>query len=115
MAKEKVFIVLSHIHSLKKGTKDQWEVTETVEFVNQLRSKHISSSSAIGDFVNKTMLRGERVGMGEYENFDHYVRKKYPRQMSDLDAAYGHLQAPEPEPAFVDQFGNQRAKTVFDL
>lgn len=119
MAKEKVFIVLSHKHSLKKGTKDNWEVTETVEFVNQLRNRHTSMSSAVGDYVNKKMIVGTKVGMTDYEQFEGYVRKKYAKQMSELDVAYRGQQLVEeevPSPnVFVDQFGNVRAKTVFDV
>lgn len=116
MAKEKVFIVLSHKHSLKPGTKDDWEVTETVEFVNQLRNKHTTMSSAVGDYLEKKMLVGTKVGMTDYDQFESYVRKKYAGQMAELDSAYRPLRKKEPEQAvFVDQFGNLRAKTVFDL
>jgi hypothetical protein len=115
MSKEKVFIVLSHKHSLKKGTSDEWEVTETVEFVNQLRNKHTTMSTAIGDYVNQKMLSGSRVGMGEYEKFDTYIRKKYAKQLDELDKAYGRLQAPAPVSALItDEFGNLRLRTVFD-
>lgn len=116
MAKEKVYIVLSHKHSLKKGTKNDWEVTETVEFVNQLRNKHTSMSSAIGDFINKKMLTGAKVGMSDYEYFMAYVYKKYPKQMAQLDAAYPSPEVEEEDgPELVtDSFGNIRPKTVFD-
>jgi len=125
MAKEKVYIVLSHVHSLKKdakgkGIKDAWEVSEKVEFVNQLRNRHHSMSTAIGDYLNKTMLTGARAGMGDYSKFDEYIRKKYSKQMAELDAMYGNKQVAEEsveieEPAFIDQFGNKREKTVFDV
>lgn len=121
MSKEKVFIVMTHKHSLKRGTKNDWEVTEVVEFVNQLRNKHTTMSSAIGDYLNKKMVTGARMGMNDYDKFETYVRTKYEKQMSELDAAYGNLREPEAvEPApeekevYVDAFGNVRAKTVFD-
>ena len=64
MSKEKVFIVISHKNSLKgkviRGREPEWEVTETVEFVNQLRNRHISMSTAIGDYLNKKMISGSR-------------------------------------------------------
>lgn len=122
MSKEKVYIVLSHKHSLKKDPrtgkcmKDQWEVSESVEFVSQLKNKHTTMSSAVGDYTNRKMLSGSRVGMGDYDQFEGYVRGKYPKQMAELDAAYRteSVSAPETE-LFADAFGNVRAKTVFDL
>jgi len=124
MSKEKVFIVVSHKHTPKKGAKTgaakssetQWEVTETIEFVNQLRNRHISMSSAIGDYINRKMLSGERHGMGDYDKFEAYVRTKYEKQMAELDTAYRADQVvveQSPE-VFSDSFGNIRARTVFD-
>jgi hypothetical protein len=115
MSKEKVFIVLSHKHSLKKGTSDEWEVTETVEFVNQLRNKHTTMSTAIGDYINRKMLSGSRFGMDEYEKFENYVRGKYAKQMDELDKAYSRLQEAAPVSDLIsDEFGNLRLRTVFD-
>lgn len=115
MAKEKVYIVLSHKHSLKAGTKNDWEVTETVEFVNQLRNRYISMSSAIGDFLNKKMITGAKVGMGDYEYFMAYVDKKYSKQMSQLRAAYPEPEVEDTGPELItDSFGNIRPRTVFD-
>ena len=124
MSKEKVFIVVSHKNSLKPklrvrtGTSDDWEITETVEFVNQIRNRHTSMSSAIGDYINRKMVTGARYGITDYDKFEDYVRSKYSKQMAELDAAYGKTQVveeevPSPE-VFVDTFGNVRAKTVFD-
>lgn len=126
MSKEKVYIIISHVNSLKKNPKtgkgmaDQWEVSETVEFVNQIRHKHTLTASAIGDYINKKMITGARYGMTDYDKYEEYVRTKYPKQMTDLDAAYGSSRpvedpVEESQPAFVDQFGNVRAKTVFDV
>ena len=117
MSKEKVFIVLSHKHNLKKGSRTEWEVSETVEFVNQLRNKHITMSSAIGDYLNRKMISGESKGMGEYARFEEYVWKKYPEQMKSLEEAYFDLriQAPAEIPLVTDNFGNIRPRTVFDL
>jgi hypothetical protein len=122
MSKEKVFIVISHKNSLKgkpiKGQEPVWEVAETVEFVNQLRYKHHSMGSAIGDYLNRKMLSGSRYGMDDYTKFEEYVRSKYKEQMDKLDSAYRSMQVVEevkedPE-IFTDQFGNIRARTVFD-
>ena len=123
MAKEKVFIVVSHKHSLKnKRSKTEnpndWQVTETVEFVNQLRPRHISMSSAIGDYINREMISGARFGITEYGPFEDYVRKTYAKELAQLDALYRKDQVvEEPVPnqeVFADEFGNIRAKTVFD-
>lgn len=101
MKKEKVFIVLTHKHSLKAGTKDDWEVTEKVEFINAIRDRHYNYASAIGDYINKSMLVGKRIGMGEYDNFERYVRKKYAKQMDALDQAYNSDQVAEQEESVV--------------
>lgn len=122
MKKEKVFIVISHKHVLKTpGSKHQepvWEVAETVEFVSQLRNKHQTTSSAIGDYINRKMISGARVGMGDYDKFETYVRSKYEKEMRELDKAYQSDQVVventvSPE-VFADEFGNLRARTVFD-
>lgn len=119
-----VYIVLSHKHSLRqdpktgKGLKDQWEVSETVEFVNQLKNKHSMTSSAVGDYINRKMLSGSRVGMGDYDQFEGYVRKKYAKQMAELDARYRTEQVPassKDSNTITDAFGNVREKTVFDV
>jgi hypothetical protein len=117
--KEKVYIVLSHKHSLRKGSRTEWEVSESVEFVNQLRNKHLSMSSAIGDYLERKMLTGERKGMGDYAKFEEYVNKKYPKQLAELEEAYSSLRVPAPpEPVvttITDKFGNVREPTVFDV
>ena len=63
------------------------------------------------------MITGSRYGITEYDKFEEYVRTKYKKQMDELDAAYREVQIqPEESPeVFVDQFGNVRAKTVFDV
>ena len=116
MSKQKVFIVLTHKHSLKSKTNDEWEVHETVQFLNQLRNKHYEYASAIGDYVNGKMLIGSKVGMSEYNNFENYVRKKYKEQMDELDKMYGSLRIRENSSEIIkDEFGNTRLKTVFDV
>lgn len=116
MTKEKVFIILFHRHSLKKGTKNEWEVTETVEFVNQLRNKHFQTSSAIADYINRKMLSGSRFGMGDYDVFEKYINSKYSRQMEELDSSYKSEQifGTDKDIKVTDEFGNEREKTVFD-
>lgn len=123
MSKEKVFIVVSHKHSLKKNPKtgkpieNNWETTEKVEFVNQLRDRHVSMSSAIGDYINRKMISGIKHNITDYNKFEEYVRSKYSKQMEELDAMYRSEQItkiPDTE-VFADQFGNIRAKNVFDI
>jgi len=119
MSKEKVYIVLSHKNSLKKGSKTEWEVTETVEFVNQLRRRHNTMASAIGDYLNEKMISGTRFGMTEYAKFEEYIRNKYKDQLSQLDQAYKPYVEPEVEEdvteVISDEFGNIRPRTVFDV
>lgn len=122
MKKEKVYIVVSHKHTLKtpgsKHREPTWEVAETVEFVNQLRNKHHTTSSAIGDYINRKMLTGARHGMADYTQFENYVRTKYEKEMKELDKAYRADQVvvdtPNQQEVFSDEFGNIRARTVFD-
>lgn len=125
MSKEKVFIVMSHKHSLKPGrirnlTTDDWQVTETVEFVNQLRNKHIQTSSVIADYINRKIISGSKYNVTDYGKFEDLVRTKYAKQLAELDTVYREHQVPlevveNSTPAFSDQFGNVRAKTVFDV
>jgi hypothetical protein len=128
MKEEKVFIVLTHTNQAAKGSHPgrgkngnvTWEVAERVEFVNHIKTRHITTGSAIGDYINRKMIKGERHGMADYDVFEGYVRKKYEKQMIELDAAYSdiRIEVKEEEPVkqpFVDQFGNEREKTVFDV
>lgn len=115
MKKEKVYIILSHKHSLKPRSRTEWEVTETVEFVNSVKRRHYQTASAIGDYLEEKMIMGSRVGMGEYEAFERYVNKKYGKQMSELAAAYPKEKTEQTvDPVVTDEFGNVRAPTVFD-
>jgi hypothetical protein len=119
MRKERVYIVLSHKNSLKKGSRTDWEVAETVEFVNQLRDRHMTMASAIGDYLNCKMLAGSRFGMDDYDKFDTYIRSKYSKQMEQLDAAYKSevkevVVEQSDQDLVVDEFGNVRTRTVFD-
>lgn len=128
MKKEKVYIVVSHKHVLKSpGTKNKkpvWDVSETVEFVNQLRNKHVTTSVAIGDYLNRVMISGARSGMADYDKFETYIRSKYEKQMKELDSMYLSDQVKpvevivEPEifdpNVIVDEFGIKRERTVFD-
>lgn len=121
MSKEKVFIVVTHKHSLQAGTESQWEVTEVVEFVNQLRKRHVELSSAIGNYIDRKMISGRRIGMSDYDQFEDYVRTKYEKQMTELDSMYRMDQvaveatAEQAVDSVVDTFGNTRDRTVFDL
>lgn len=122
MKKEKVYIVINHKHVLKpgKGKEREWQVQETIEFVNQLRTRHHTMSAAIGDFINRKMISGERNGMTSYEQFETYIANKYEKELAQLDKAYGEHRikvesVPEPESIEItDQFGNVREPTVFD-
>ena len=85
MKKEKVFIIVTQMRSLKSKSTTDWQVTEKVEFVNQIRKKHISAASAIGDYVNRTMIMGAAKNITDYGVFEEYIREKYENQMSQLD------------------------------
>ena len=63
MKKEKVFIVVTQIRSLKTKSQSSWQVTEKVEFVDQIRKRHISTASAIGDYINQKMVIGMAKGV----------------------------------------------------
>lgn len=125
MKKEKVFIVLSHKNQLTKGSHPgrgkngtvNWEVAEQVEFVNRIKDRHITTSSAIGDYINRKMISGQRHGMTDYDAFEGYVRKKYEKEMAELDSHYSNdrIEVEQPKPIFIDKFGNEREKTVFDV
>jgi hypothetical protein len=76
-------------------------------------------SSAIGDYINRKMLSGSRFGITEYGPFEDYIRKTYKKELAELDALYraDQIKEEQAEPSpevFSDQFGNIRARTVFD-
>ena len=100
MSKDKVFIVLSHKNSLKKGSRTDWEVTETVEFVNCLRNKHTTLSTVIIDYINREIIKGKSAGITDYQKVEDYVRSKYGPQMKILDKQY------RPENLSVDTKGD---------
>jgi hypothetical protein len=115
MAKKNIYIVLMHSHALKSGSKSEWETNERVEFVDNLRKRHISFSTAIGDYTNKKMISGSRYNINDYNQFEEYLKGKYPEQMKQLDKIYGNEAAVIISDDMVDEFGNKRAKTVFDV
>lgn len=92
-----------------------------MEFVSELRKRHYQTSTAVGDYINRKMIIGLAIGMTDYDQFESYVRKKYSQQMSEIDQQYSSLRAPVPvvesveDNLIVDEFGNTREKTVFDL
>jgi hypothetical protein len=88
MSKEKVFIVVSHTNALKEGSRDEWQVHEKVEFVNQLKKRHTDTASAIGDYLNRKIVKGAFYGFDEYDKLENYIRSKYKEQMTRLDSFY---------------------------
>ena len=93
MKKENVFIIVTQMKTLKTKSKDSWQTTEHVEFVDQIRNRHYSMATAIGDYVNKKMVLGMAKGIEDYSIFETYIRGKYPKQMEQLDKFFG----PKPE------------------
>jgi hypothetical protein len=116
MAKEQVFIVMSHKHSFNKDK--QWETAEAVEFVSQLRNRHFSYASVIGDYINKKLVGGSKSKLISYEKFEDLVRTKYADQMAELDKAYRddivEVEVAPTAKMVTDQFDNARPWTVFD-
>ena len=125
MSKEKVYIVVTHKHQVKRSknkvAEPQWEVAETLDFVNQLRERHYTTSVAIADYLNEEMVMVGRSGITTFKQFDNYVRGKYAKEMAELDKNYytqktvALSEDVEPAELYTDSFGNVRAKTVFDL
>ena len=121
MKKETVYIVLLHKRVLKAPAKNGreaiWDISEKVEFVSQLRNRHHTESTAIADYTNRKLLTGARIKMTSYEQFDNYIRNKYEKEMTELDSAYGNQQVMpivNNTEVFADEFGNMRARTIFD-
>ena len=119
MAKENVYIVLFHKHVLttpgKKGDKPIWSLSEKVEFVSKLRNKHLTMSSAVGDYINRKMESDSRIKFNGYNNFEKYIRSKFPKEMEQLDNAYDADRIKDTAPILVtDQFGQTREQTIFD-
>ena len=74
-------------------------------------------ASAIGDYINRKMITGSRFGLDDYDKFEEYVRTKYKKQMDELDTAYlaQQVEIEESPEVFIDEFGNVRSRTVFDV
>jgi len=85
MKKEKVFICITQMRSLKSKQAESWQVTEQVEFVDQVRKRHVQTCAAIGDYINRKIIVGAGRGVTDYDKFEEYVREKYPKQMEQLD------------------------------
>lgn len=84
MKKEQVFICVTQVKSLRPKSRSDWQVTERVEFVDQVRRKHVQTAMAVGDYINRKMI----IGAGKvenYEKFEEYIRTKYSKQMQQLD------------------------------
>ena len=101
MSKDKVYIVLSHMNSLKQGSSKEWEVTETVEFVDTVKKKHYAMATVIADYINHDIIKGKGTGITDYEKFEEYVRQKYGPQMKILDKQF------RPENLVANVEGNQ--------
>jgi hypothetical protein len=89
MSKEKVFIVVSHsrLPSKDRAKQGQWEVTEKIEFVDQLRKRHIDMSSITVDYLEEKVLYGNPKNI-QYDEFIKYVTERCPRQMKELNETY---------------------------
>ena len=100
MKKEKVFIIVTQMKSLVPKSTTSWQVTEKVEFVSTIRNKHISTATAICDYVNKTIVLGTSKGVTDYEVFEKYIR--YPKQLETLDA-YFRPKVEENQPVVIEE------------
>jgi hypothetical protein len=77
-----IYIIITHYHN---RIKREWVVTETIEFVNKIKTKHLETSAIIADFTDKKLIRKVRDSEQTYEDFDKYVREKYEKHMVELD------------------------------
>ena len=117
MSKDQVYIVVSHTNRLRN---QKWEVSEKVEFVNSLRSRHYTTASIIADYINQKVITGKRFNIETYNQLDQYLRTKYPKQFKELDEKYASMVVQQPAVVsdvpnvIIDDFGIARQKTVFD-
>jgi len=76
-----VFVVLIHVY--KPQGNGQVEVYEECEFVDKLRNKHYTNSTAILDLVNKKILKN-RTDNDSFDDFIKHVKESYPEQFTSL-------------------------------
>lgn len=83
MAKrQRAYIVISHSATPHEDDGKQ-NITETCEFVDNLKDRHYTSATAIIDYINKKMIK-QRDKVYTYEHYMTHVHTKYPREMHKL-------------------------------
>ena len=102
MRKPQVFIVVSQLRNLVKGSRTEWQVQETVEFVDRLKDRYYSNAVAIANYTTKTIIKGQHKGIVDYDKFEDYIRNLYPEQMAELDKFYRTQPAVNNTPLIVD-------------
>ncbi|BDR25754.1 hypothetical protein RVBP16_1940 [Pseudomonas phage sp. 30-2] len=86
---KRAYIVLTHRYSLKKYTKDQWEVTEECSFLNKLPNSVLLQSSVILDAKAETVYKNRTEGNASYNEIAKYVAEKYPIQFGQFYSLLG--------------------------
>jgi len=87
------FVVISHTHVMvNEGQhKGKFQVHEMVEFVNSLKNKHYSNSTAIMDVKSRKLLKNRVKDSGAtFDNLEDHIIKGYSlkyRQFLDLVGA----------------------------
>jgi hypothetical protein len=87
MKKENVFITATHYQRPAKDRSGQWEVTEKVEFISQMRNKHYQMATIAVDYINEKVIIGKTKGV-QFDSFIEYITQRYPEQMKYLQQAY---------------------------
>lgn len=83
MSKGNVFIVMVH-HNIRNNKTKKMEVHEKIEFVDDLKTRHITSATVILDYLNRKIVKN-RGDTGTYEEFEAYVTNACPKQMAELE------------------------------
>lgn len=77
-----MFIVIKHIKTPIPRT-DQCQITEVVEFVDRIKTRHQNEATAIVDYQNKSLVKS-RDGTAAVDIIE-YLNGKYPEKMKELD------------------------------
>lgn len=83
-----IYIVFTHSrkpHFNEMGAKtDEWDSFENVEFVDRLKTNHLTGATVIIDYLKGEIVK-TRDNSITYDSIINHVNQSYPEQMAHLD------------------------------
>lgn len=91
--KKGIYIAINYSYTINpqsKSSEDKWSVTESVEFINSLKTKHLTGATLIVDVINKTIIK-TRNPDATYDTVYEYVKKSHPQKIETLEQMLSQL------------------------